>query len=147
MVHQEGFASMAEETTPLIVAVFDSMQQATRAYNELRAAGFGDDYLGLADPQRSKTGLGDTLKNAGVPENENEFYKREFDAGHPIVTFRTGGVPQESIEKAIAILRNFGAYDALSQGKNGEGFAANARRNAKTPFFDIAANRGENEPR
>lgn len=147
MVHQEGFASMAEETTPLIVAVFDTMQQATRAYNELRAAGFGDDYLGLADPQRSKTGLGDTLKNAGVPENENEFYKREFEAGHPIVTFRAGGAPQESIEKAIAILRNFGAYDAQSQGKNGEGFAANVRRNAKTPFFDLAANRGENEPR
>ncbi len=38
---------MAEETTALVVAVFDSIQQATQAYNELRAAGFGDDYLGL----------------------------------------------------------------------------------------------------
>ena len=139
--------NMAEQSAPLIVAVFQNMQQATQAYNALRTAGFGDDYLGMADPQRSGTGLGETLKNAGVSASENEFYKREFDAGHPLVTFRTGGAPQESIQKAITILRNFGAYDAGSRGRNAEAFASHVQRDAKSPFFDIATNRGENEPR
>lgn len=137
---------MANETSPLMVAVFQNMRQATQAYNALREAGFGDDYLGLADPQEAGTGLGETLKNAGVPEDENEFYRHEFAMGHPLVTFRAGGVPPESIEKARAVLHNYGAYDARSKGGNAEKFASGVRRDAKSPFFDIAPNKGENEP-
>jgi hypothetical protein len=137
---------MADKTTPILVAVFPNRQQAVQAYNQLRAEGYGDDYLGLADPTRSKTGIDNELQDAGVPAEENEFYKREFNTGHPLLTFRVGGVPQESIEKAITILRNFGAYDAHSRRTQEEGFASNVRRDANTPFFDIAEGRGESEP-
>ncbi len=135
------------QSKPLLIGVFQNASDASQAYERLRDAGFGDDYLGLADPLQSGTGLGDTLKNAGVPEDENEFYKREFDAGHPLVTFRVGGVPRESIDKAAAILRQYGAYDMQSKNSQGEGFASNVRRDAKSPFFDLTAGRGENEPR
>ncbi len=135
------------QSKPLLVAVFQNARDASQAYEHLRNTGFGDDYLGMADPLQSGTGLGDTLKNAGVPEDENEFYKHEFNAGHPIVTFRVGGVPQESIEKAIAILREYGAYDMQSKDSRGEGFASDLRTDAKSPFFDLKSGSGENEPR
>jgi hypothetical protein len=137
---------MADGTTPLMAAVFQNMEQAKQAYDALRDTGFGDDYLGLADPQLSIAGIGDTLKNTGVPAEENEFYKREFDRGHPLVTCRVGGVPEESVQKAITILRNFGAYDARSRDTHEEEFASNVNRDANSPFFDLTAKKEEDEP-
>jgi hypothetical protein len=133
---------MAQEKSTVLVAVFHTLEEASKAYQDLRGAGFGDDYLGLANPQETRTGLGNHLENAGIPEEESAFYQREFAAGHPLVTVRVGGIPHESIEKAAAILRNDGGYNA-----QGQHLTSDVRKDAKSPFFDLAPNRGENEPK
>jgi len=134
---------MADDTNAAIVAVFHDLAQAKRAYSELRSGGFGDDYLGFADPTQSGSGLGKSLEYAGVSKEDNAFYNREFDAGHPIVTVRIGGAPKEAIQKAIDILRRNGAYDARSGQQKGH-FASNVNTEAKTPFYDIAPNTPDN---
>lgn len=129
---------MAEKTSSMIVAVFGDMAQAKRAYDSLRSVGYGDDYLGLADPQVENKDMGKHLAEAGVSEVDSRFYQREFDEGHPLVTVRAGGLQRDSIQKAIDILKGNGAYDANS-GRNAQsGFGSHVKTDAQTPFFDVA---------
>ncbi|HEY6541976.1 MAG TPA: hypothetical protein VIZ18_13620 [Ktedonobacteraceae bacterium] len=128
---------MAEEKSSVIVAVFQDMTQAKQAYNTLRSSGFGDDYLGLADPNFENSKLGKELAQAGVPDSDSQFYQRQFEAGHPLVTLRVGGLQPESIEKARAILKQNGAYDAMSADHSRSDFASNVNKDARSPFFDL----------
>jgi hypothetical protein len=129
---------MAEQQSSILVGVFQDLAKAQQAYNDLRSAGFGDDHLGFANPTGDGKGTGKDLAEAGVPKEDSQYYEREFDIGHPLVTVRIGGLQQESIQKAIDILRQNGAYDANSGRNSSEGFASNVKTDAKTPFFDIA---------
>lgn len=70
---------MAEKQSPLIVAVFDDIAQAKHAYNDLRSAGFGEDYLGMADPSQDGGSIGKHLVHGGVPEQDSQFYEAGRD--------------------------------------------------------------------
>lgn len=128
---------MAEEKTPVIVAVFQDMAQAKQAYDALRRSGFSDNFLGLANPEYENDKLGQELAEAGVPDADSQFYQRQFNAGHPLVTVRVGGLQAESIEKARNILKQSGAYDAKSADRSRDEFASNVKKDAQSPFFDL----------
>jgi hypothetical protein len=136
---------MAEKDSSILVAVFTEMQQAQYAYDDLRRAGYGDDYLGIADPGPENNGVGKELVDAGVPEADSQFYEREFNQGHPLVTLRVGGLQPDSVQKAINILKLHGAYDANSSPGSQRDFASNVRRDARSPFFDIKPGVAESE--
>ena len=136
---------MAEEKSSVIVAVFQDMAQAKEAYNTLRSSGFGDNYLGLADPRFENKNMGKELAQAGVPDSDSQFYQRQFDAGRPLVTVRVGGLQPESIEKARNILKQRGAYDAMSADRSRDAFGSDVKRDAKSPFFDLKTGVRESE--
>ena len=136
---------MAEEKSSVIVAVFQDIVQAKQAYERLRSSGFGDDYLGLANPAYENKKLGKELAQAGVPDADSQFYQREFNAGHPLVTVRVGGLQSESIEKARSILKQTGAYDATSADRSRDEFASNVNKDARSPFFDLKTGVAESE--
>lgn len=128
---------MAEEKSSVIVAVFQDMAQARQAYDSLRSSGFGDDYLGLADPQYENKKLGKELAEAGVPNSESQYYQDQFNAGHPLVTLRAGGLQPDSLQKARAILKQGGAHDASSADRSQQDFGSNVNTNARSPFYDL----------
>jgi hypothetical protein len=59
-------------------------------------------------------GLAGALVGMGLPKEEAEFYKTEFEAGRAILTVRAG----ERYSEALAILNSNGAYDASRQVSN-----------------------------
>src|SRR3989440_11371437 len=124
---------MAGQQSSILVGVFQNLAQAKQAYDELSRTGYGDDYLGLADPLAGSNGLAKSLAQSGVPEADSQFYEREFQAGHPIVTLRVGGLQEETIQKARNILTRNGAYDAIS-GRNQGDFGSNIKTDERTPF-------------
>ncbi len=135
---------MAEQQSSLLVAVFHTMADAKQAYDELNRSGYGDDYLGLADPLAGNDGLAKELKQAGVPSNDSRFYEHEFQSGHPIVTLRVGGLQERAIQKARDIFKQIGAYDATS-GRNQDEFGSSVKTDERTPFFDIKPGSGESQ--
>jgi hypothetical protein len=134
---------MADQQSSILVGVFQNLADAKQAYAELSRAGYGDDYIGLADPLEDGS-LAKNIKPSGVPEAESKFYEREFQAGHPIVTLRVGSLQEETIQKARDILKRNGAYDAKS-GRNQGDFGSNVKTNERTPFFDIKPGSGESQ--
>jgi len=131
---------MAEQKSSLVVAVFEYPAQARQAFEELSNAGFGKDYLGIADPDAERSRMQDHLKNTGVPEADALFYQQEYEAGHALVTVRVGGLQPASIQKAVDILRRQGAYDAnTGRSRDQQKLGANADRSADIPFFDITS--------
>jgi uncharacterized protein (TIGR02271 family) len=161
-----------------VVGVFSSEQEAERAMDDLRRAGFRDDQIGIArrraEGETGETaaqdqgthagtgavagvvagaglgalaglgilagvipaigpaiaggtlavllsnaaggavvaGLVGALVGAGVPEEEAQYYNREFEAGRTIVTVKAEGRADE----ATMILRRHGAYDMQTAG-------------------------------
>ena len=135
---------MADQQSSILVGVFQNLSDAKQAFDELSRSGYGEDYIGLADPLTSDNGLAKNLAQAGVPEADSQFYEREFQAGHPIVTLRVGGLQEETIQKARNILKRKGAYDAMS-GRNQGDFGSNVKTDERTPYFDIASGTGESQ--
>ncbi len=135
---------MADQQSSILVSVFQNMADAKQAYDELSRSGYGNDYLGLADPLAGSDGLAKELSQAGVPAVDSKFYEHEFQSGHPIVTLRAGGLQEEAIQKARNILKRNGAYDATS-GHNQGDFGSNVKTNERTPFFDIKPGSGESQ--
>ena len=135
---------MADQQSSILVGVFQNLADAKQAYNELSRSGYGEDYIGLADPLAGDGGLAKNLAQAGVPEADSQFYEREFQLGRPIVTLRVGGLQEETIQKARNILKRNGAYDAMS-GRNQGNFGSNVKTDERTPYFDIAPGTGESQ--
>lgn len=135
---------MADQQSSILVGVFQQLADAKLAYDELSRSGYGDDYLGLADPLAGSSGLAKNLAQAGVPETDSQFYEHEFQAGHPLVTLRVGGLQEETVQKARNILKRNGAYDATSGRKEGE-YGSNVKTDERTPFFDIKPGSGESQ--
>jgi len=166
---------MMKNQRDTVVGVFSDHQQAERAIDELRRAGFRDDQIGIArrrpegevtetttgtesEETHAGTGaiagvvagaglgalaglgilsgvipvigpaiaggtLGIILSNAaggaavagvigaligaGIPEEEAQYYNREFEAGRTIVTVKG----DDRVDEATTILRRHGAYD------------------------------------
>ncbi len=129
---------MSERQTPVLMAVFENMAQAQQVWQQFRQAGFGQDYLGIAEPGKDQAGLAKNLTEIGVPEEEARYYEREYDAGRPVLTVRTEGLQPDSVQKAIAILQKNNAYDADKRTPDGTfGLKPNAPLEEKSPYFDI----------
>ena len=135
---------MADQQSSILVGVFQQLAAAKQAYDELSSSGYGDDYIGLADPRAGGDGLSKNLAQAGVPETDSQFYEHEFLAGRPLVTIKVGGLQEETIQKARNILKRNGAYDATS-GRNEGDFGSNVKTDERTPFFDIKPGSGESQ--
>jgi len=56
-------------------------------------------------------GLAGALIGAGIPEEEADYYHREFEAGRTIVTVHAA----DRADEAAAILRRYGGYDMTSR--------------------------------
>jgi len=130
---------MAKDKTPIIVGVFQDGKRAEQAYNELYNIGFGQDYLGLAQPGDGSKRLLNQFEDGGMPEEDARFYAGEYDAGRTLVTVRAGGLPETSIQDAIDILKRNGAYDAKSSDASQEELGSNVNRSAERPYFDTTS--------
>src|SRR5947209_2928139 len=135
---------MVDQQSSILVGVFQQLTDAKKAYDELTRSGYGDDYVGLADPLAGSSSLANNLAQAGVPETDSQFYENEFQAGHALVTLKVGGLQEETIQKARNILKRNGAYDAMS-GRNQGNFGSNVKTDERTPYFDIAPGTGESQ--
>ncbi len=95
--------------TPLVVGVFQDERQAKNAIDQLRAAGFGYDQVGVAMREGGAVtkNLLDDLTKLGVPQDRASYYDNEFRSGRTVVSVRPDGRDQE----VMSILRNNGAYD------------------------------------
>jgi hypothetical protein len=109
-----------------VIGVFTNREQANRAIDELRRAGFGYDRIRLVE--RGSGNFLDTLKSLftgqetttsnnpgdlmkmGMPEQDAHYYQRELDAGSVTVILNAGELP----EQAFAIMRQSGAFDISS---------------------------------
>jgi len=92
----------------------------------------------LAEHGKGEANLRKQLMEAGVPEEDANFYQQEFDQGHFLVTLRAGGLEQDSIAKAASILKRNGAYDATSRAGDRSRIRAKVKSDASSPYFDIA---------
>ena len=110
----------------VVVGVFKDRTQAERAVGALQRAGFSDDQILFAGHGPSTGGILDQLKSLfagrepasgsvvndlislGVPEEDADFYQREYEANHCIVMVTTDGRRQETIE----LLASCGGYGA-----------------------------------
>ena len=137
---------MAEKRSHLLVGVFEDRAQAQKAYDELRRAGFGQDYVGLAEHGKGEANLRKQLMEADVPEEDANFYQQEFDQGRFLVTLRAGGLGQDSIAKAASILKRNGAYDATSRAGDRSRIGANVKSDTSSPYFDVAPGADLNKP-
>jgi hypothetical protein len=89
----------------LVVGVFDADEQAERALEAFRRAGFCRDEIGLvlrtddlivqedalAAADAADRGLPVALCELGVPEGDALQYEREFESGRSIVTIKAAG--------------------------------------------------------
>jgi hypothetical protein len=129
---------MANQQNPVLVGVFQNRTQAQQAFDELRQAGFGFDYLGFSEPDKKHTGLSKSLISIGMPEEEARFYEREYAQGHTIVTVRTQGLHEDSIQKAQVILNNHGAQDTNPKTPDGSyGYKPEVGPERESPYFDL----------
>jgi len=107
-----------------IVGAFSDTTLAERAVDALKDAGFSNDeirYSGATtggsffdnlkswftgEEAATKGDVVQDLKNIGLPENEANYYAREYTAGHPIVAVRAAGREDE----AMTVLRSNGSF-------------------------------------
>lgn len=129
---------MAKQQNPVLMGVFQDHAQAQKAFNELRESGFGFDYLGFAEPDKKNTGLQKSLVDIGMPEEEARFYEREYDQGRPIISVRTEGLHEDSIQKAQIILNRNGAMDKDPKTPEGSyGYKPEVGPEKESPYFDL----------
>jgi hypothetical protein len=104
------------------VGVFDADSQARLAVESLRGLGLADAQVAFAGPN-ARSGwlevagdLAGALVSAGVPDGEARFYAHEVQAGRWLVAVEVGE-DGESYARARDLLRQHGARDVQSQGK------------------------------
>lgn len=100
---------MATQPTSIIAGVFAQESQARAAINELKAAGFGYDQVGVATHEggAATQNLMNDLLGLGVPQERASYYDNEFRSGRTIVSVRPDGRDNE----VANILQRNGAYD------------------------------------
>jgi hypothetical protein len=116
-----------------IVGVFDEPAMASRTVDLLQSAGLTDAQISYLDPNQDNAGGGggflaglkrlfsgpgpdidagdvaNDLKNAGLSQDEAQYYGNQYSAGHAIIIVRPDTDEQE--QSAIEILRSNGAYN------------------------------------
>ena len=124
------------------VGVFNDTTTAERAIEALKDAGFSNDEIrysgaatggGFFDTLKSWFGgeesgnKGDVVRDLtsiGLPQNEADYYAKEYAAGHPVVAVRSPGREDE----AMTILRTSGSiqYD-MASATSGQAFNQSPR--------------------
>jgi uncharacterized protein (TIGR02271 family) len=110
---------MATTKRTLVLSVFADNAQAQQAMNDLQQAGFSPDQIRYS-VRKSGTGITDSLENLGLPEQEADFYNREFEVGHTVVMVNTPDRQQE----AYNILSRYSGYDFSTRGSQMGGYAS-----------------------
>lgn len=90
--------------TSIVVGVFKGEVRAESAINVLREVGFNNDQIGYAG-HTGKWGMNHILEylvSIGVPEEEIDYYKSEYEAGRSIVLVKHDGRRSETL--AILLL-------------------------------------------
>ena len=100
---------MAVSNNSLVAGVFSQDAAAQQAMTDLQNAGFSNDQIRYS-VHKGGNGILDSLLGLGVPQNEADFFNREFLAGRTIVTVNSSDRQQEAYD----ILNRNGAYDANS---------------------------------
>lgn len=90
----------------MVMSVFADNAQAQQAIDELQRVGFSPDQIRYS-VRKSGTGIADSLENLGLPEQEANFYNREFEAGRTVVMVKTDDRQQEAYD----ILSRYSGYD------------------------------------
>jgi uncharacterized protein (TIGR02271 family) len=118
---------MDSTESPIVVGVFRDSALAERAVDELRYAGFRQDEIHVMRQGGSTGGIFEQLFHAfsshestgksitdafrdELPQEDADYYQREYDAGRTLVFVHSYGHQQ----KARDILYQFGAYNAQS---------------------------------
>ncbi len=119
---------MTTTERPTVVGVFSDKGLAQHAVDDLKQAGFDSSQIHYANPdENSKAGFWQELKgffsgrrggpsdehveneldDLGLPQNEVQYYEKEYNEGNQVLAVRAPGRQQE----ALNILRNDGAYN------------------------------------
>lgn len=101
--------------------------------------------LSSAAAGAAAAGLAGTLIGLGIPKDEAEYYEEELKAGRFVVTVHAG----DRYDEAVAILRQFGSYDALNRSPattTSSGHGAWAGAPASPPPVDVPVRRDEFTP-
>lgn len=116
--------SATEQST--MIAVFADREQANRAIDDLRHAGYSYDQIRLVQrgsnsfienfkslfsQTTATTNSPDDWMKIGVPEQDARNYQSEIDAGRSIVLIKAVDNP----EQALSIMRQSGAYDIVAR--------------------------------
>ena len=88
-----------------MVGIFKEEMQAKIVVDVLQDAGFSDDQVGIAIPGREPRthNIPNDLVNIGIPEEEVNYYAREFETGRSIVWVRHDG---RQVEVASILVLN-----------------------------------------
>lgn len=81
---------MTTKERTIMVGIFKEEMQAKDVVDVLRGAGFSDEQVGVVIPDRKSTtdNFLNDLVNMSLPEEEVNYYAREFEAGRSIVWVR-----------------------------------------------------------
>jgi hypothetical protein len=93
-----------------IMSVFAEEAQAQQAMNDLQYAGIRPQQIWYS-VHRGGTGITDSLEQLGLPEQEADFYNREFEAGHTVVMVNTPDRQQDVYD----VLSHYGGYNFNSR--------------------------------
>lgn len=102
----------------ILVGIFKEEIRAENAVAVLKDVGFSNDQISYAS-QTGKQGLGHILQNLlsmGVPEEEMNYYKSEFEAGRSIVLVKHDGRRSQSL--AILLLEGARNHKYLKMDEN-----------------------------
>jgi hypothetical protein len=142
-----------------MIAVFADREQAERAIDDLRHAGYSYDQIRLV--RRGSNSFIDNVKSmfsqtaattsspddwmrVGIPEQDARNYQNEIDAGRSIVLLKSVDNP----EQALGIMRRSGAYDIVTRLRTGEPGATQGavNTNAQPGTYDPNAQPGAYNP-
>jgi uncharacterized protein (TIGR02271 family) len=112
---------MTTANRSFVIAVFKDNNQAQQAIQDLLNAGFNRDQIRYS-VRRGGGGIADDLTNMGISQREANFYNREFEQGHTVVTVHTNTQQQQ----AFNLLRKDGGYDFNTNQGQATNYAAPA---------------------
>ena len=113
----------------IVVDVFSQENQAQKALDELRQAGFGYDQVGVAMHGHEGNSLFNDLLKLGISEEHASYYTQEVKVGHTVISVRADGREQEAHD----IMRRCGAYDLLRSTKDYDSYDASQASETSTP--------------
>jgi hypothetical protein len=127
---------MTTYQTSIVAGVFQDEAQVKAAVDELSAANFRYDQIGvaMANTPTSTADLRGDLMKLGVPQEHADYYESEYNAGHIVVSIRPDGRDSE----AMSILRRHGSYNYEDD--------RTSIPNSSSPVASVQANPANDQP-